>query len=313
MKTKLIAVVGATGAQGGGLVRAIAADESGEFRARAITRKPDGEQARALARLGVEVVGADLDDPASLERAFRGAYGAFCVTNFWEHFSPDKEIAQARNMAAAARATGVQYVIWSTLEDTRKRVPLTDERMPTLQGRFKVPHFDGKGEANACFEELPATLLFTSFHWDNLIHFGMGPKREADGSVSFVLPMGGAKLAGIAAADIGKCALGIFQREHGFVRKSVGIAGEHLSGAQMASELTRALGVPVAHRALSHAAYRALGFPGADNLGNMFQYCQEFEREFGAVRNVPIARALNPELQTFADFLRAHASQIAIG
>src|SRR5262245_13357602 len=160
METKLIAVTGATGAQGGGLTRAILADPRGGFAVRAITRK--AAKARALAELGAEVVEADLDDPVSLHRAFDGAHGAFLVTNFWEHFSPEREIAQARNMAWAAREVGLEHVIWSTLEDTRKRVPLSDPRMPTLQERYKVPHFDGKGEADALFEGLPVTYLLTS-------------------------------------------------------------------------------------------------------------------------------------------------------
>jgi uncharacterized protein YbjT (DUF2867 family) len=120
---KIIAVIGATGAQGGGLVRAIQGDPAGEFRARAITRNPDSDKARALAELGAEVVAGDVDDPESLKRAFEGAYGAYCVTFFWEHFSPEKEMAQVRSMAEAAKAAGVQHVVWSTLEDTREWVP----------------------------------------------------------------------------------------------------------------------------------------------------------------------------------------------
>jgi len=104
---KVIAVVGATGAQGGGLVRAIVADPSGEFSARALTRNVDSEKARQLAELGAEVVAADVEDVGSLKRAFQGAYGAFCVTFFWEHFSPTKEIEHARAMARAAKDTGV--------------------------------------------------------------------------------------------------------------------------------------------------------------------------------------------------------------
>ena len=101
-------------------------------------------------------------------------------------------------MAQAAKDAGVKHVIWSTLEDTRKWVPLTDSRMPTLQGKYKVPHFDAKGEANAVFTELgvPTTFLNTSFYWDNLIHFGMGPKKGADGKLAFTLPMGDKKLPG---------------------------------------------------------------------------------------------------------------------
>src|SRR5215217_5577263 len=121
---QVIAVIGATGAQGGALVRAILADKSGGFAARAITRHVDSDKGKALAAQGAEVVAADLDDQASLERAFAGAYGVFGLTNFWEHFSPEKELAQAANIARAAKAAGAQHVIWSTLEDTRRWVPL---------------------------------------------------------------------------------------------------------------------------------------------------------------------------------------------
>ncbi|MGD8413898.1 MAG: NmrA family NAD(P)-binding protein, partial [Candidatus Latescibacterota bacterium] len=169
---KIIAVVGATGAQGGGLARAILDDPAGGFTARAITRNADSDNAKALAARGAEVVVADLDDEESLNKAFENAYGAYCVTNFWEHFSPEKEIAQAQSMARAARKAKLQHVIWSSLEDTRQWVPLDDGRMPTLMDNYKVPHFDGKGAADHVFAEqgVPTTILRTSFYWDNLVH-----------------------------------------------------------------------------------------------------------------------------------------------
>ena len=145
---KIIAVAGATGTQGGGLVRAIMADHGGPFTVRALTRNPNSDKAKALAALGAEIVHADVDDAASLLRAFQGAYGAYCVTFFWEHMKPEKELAEARNFAQAAKQAKVAHVIWSTLEDTRKLVPLSDNRMPTLRGKYKVPHFDAKGEAD---------------------------------------------------------------------------------------------------------------------------------------------------------------------
>jgi uncharacterized protein YbjT (DUF2867 family) len=237
--TKLITVFGATGAQGGGLARAILDDPEGGFAVRAVTRHADSDKARALAAAGAEVVTADLDDPAGVERAMQGAHGAYCVTNFWEHFSPEKELAQARTLAQAAKAAGVKHVIWSTLEDTRRTVPLDDARMPTLMGRYKVPHFDAKGEAEAFFRDagVPVTFLLTSFYWDNFIHFGMGPKPGADGVLEFVLPMDGARMPGIAAEDIGRCAYGIFKAGPEYIGRTVGIAGEHLSGAEMASAI----------------------------------------------------------------------------
>jgi uncharacterized protein YbjT (DUF2867 family) len=312
---KVIAVVGATGAQGGGLVDAILEDKGGEWKARALTRKLDSEKAKALAARGVEVVSADVDDLESLKRAFAGAYGAFCVTFYWEHFSPEKELAHARAMAQAAQAAALEHVIWSTLEDTRKRVPLTDDRMPTLMGKYKVPHFDAKGESNQAFLDsgVPTTLLHTSFYWDNLIHFGMGPKKGPDGKLAFTLPMGDKKLPGIAAADIGRCAFGIFKRGAEYAGKSVGIAGGHLTGAQMAASLATALGQPVAYNAVTPEAYRSFGFPGADDLGNMFQYKRDFEAEFCGFRDLALTRALNPALQSFEEWLAANKERIPLG
>lgn len=311
---KVIAVVGATGAQGGGLARAILEDPEGEFAVRALTRDPASDKALALAELGAEVVQADLDDVASLHAAFADAYGAFCVTNFWEHFSPDKEQEQARNMAAAARAAGLQHVVWSTLEDTRGWVPLEDDRMPTLMERYKVPHYDAKGEANQFFTDaaVPTTFLLTSFYWDNLVHFGMGPKRAPDGTLLFTLPTADKKLPGIAAADIGRCALGIFRNPADYVGKTVGIAGGHLTGAQMARALSEALGEEVRYNAVSPADYRAFGFPGAEDLGNMFQFKRDFEEYYCGARNLDTSRALNPALQTFEQWLAHNARRIPL-
>src|SRR5437762_10564166 len=172
---KIVAVVGSTGAQGGGLCEAILNDPNGGFACRAITRDPNKDKAKAIAAKGGEVVKADLDDVESLKKAFAGAYAVYGVTNFWEHFSAEKEKAQAKNIADAAKAAGVKHVIWSTLEDTRKLMQPDDKRMPMLQEKYRVPHFDAKAEANASFSGVPTTLLVTSFYWDNLYMFKLAP------------------------------------------------------------------------------------------------------------------------------------------
>ena len=311
---RIIAVVGATGAQGGGLARAILEDPAGGFAVRALVRNPETDAARALARAGAEVVAADVDDEASLARAFAGAHGAYCVTFYWAHFSPDKELAQAGNLARAARAAGVRHALWSTLEDTRRFVPLESQRMPTLMGRYKVPHFDAKGEADELFRQagVPTTLLLTSFYWDNLVHFGMGPKPGPDGTLAITMPMGNARLPGIAAEDIGRCAYGVFKAGPALVGRTVGIAGEHLTGAQMAEALGRALGRPVRYQDVPPEVYRGFGFPGADDLGNMFQFKRDFEADFCRARDVALSRSLNPRLQDFAAWLAANAGRIAL-
>ncbi len=314
MAKKIIAVVGATGSQGGGLARAILADGDGEFALRAITRRPDSERARALASLGAEVVQADLDDLASVERAFVGAWGSYCVTNFWEHFSVEKEMTQARTMAEAAGAAGVRHAIWSTFEDTRDYVALDDDRMPTLQGKYKVPHFDGKAEANRYFLEsgVSTTFLYTSGYFENFIGFGWGPQKGEDGQLTIVFPMDEEKLPLIAAGDIGRCAYGIFQRSEAYAGKTVGVAGEHLTGSEIASALTRALGKPISYTAVPPDVYRGFDFPGADDVGNMFQFWRDFPEVYCGHRSVDESRRLNPDLMTLEAWLAENAGRIPV-
>jgi uncharacterized protein YbjT (DUF2867 family) len=312
---KIIAVLGATGAQGGGLVRSILSDRSGDFTARALTRDVNSDKAKALADLGAEVVAVDIDNYESLKKAFDGAYGVFAVTFFWEHFSPAKENAQAESIAKAAKAAGVKHTIWSTLEDTRNWVPLSDNRMPSLgDGKYKVPHFDGKGESNKYFTEqnLPVTFLLTSFYWDNFIYFGMGPKKGPDGKLAITIPMGDKKLPGIAAADIGKSAYGIFKRGNEFIGKTVGISGGHLTGNQMADSFTKALGREVVYNAVPFDVFRSFGFPGADDLGNMFQFKHDFEEYFCGARSIDFSKSINPSLQSFDQWLEENKSKIPL-
>jgi uncharacterized protein YbjT (DUF2867 family) len=312
---KIIAVLGATGAQGGGLVRSILSDKSGDFTAHALTRDVNSDKAKALADLGAEVVAVDIDNYESLKNAFNGAYGVFAVTFFWEHFSPAKENAQAESIAKAAKAAGVKHTIWSTLEDTRNWVPLSDNRMPSLgDGKYKVPHFDGKGESNKYFTEqnLPVTFLLTSFYWDNFIYFGMGPKKGPEGKLAITIPMGDKKLPGIAAADIGRSAYGIFKRGNEFIGKTVGISGGHLTGKQMADSFTKALGQEVVYNAVPFDVFRSFGFPGADDLGNMFQFKHDFEDYFCGARSIDFSKSINPSLQSFDQWLDENKSKIPL-
>lgn len=311
---KIIAVVGATGSQGGGLVRAILNDPSGEFAVRAITRNSGSEKAKALAELGAEVVEANVEDKASLVNAFIGAWGVFCVTFYWEHYSPEKEKQHAKNLAEAVSEAGPHHVIWSTLEDTRKWIPLYDNRMPTLMGKYKVPHFDSKGESDHYFVNsgVPYTLLLASFYWDNFIFFGMGPQKGPDGKLVLSLPMGDKKLPAIAAEDIGKCALGIFKNPAAYQGKTIGICGDQPTGYEMAEKLSKALNKEISYNAVPFDVYRGLGFPGAEDLGNMFQFYHDFDEYFCGSRSVDGAKALNPELQSFDQWLEKHKSQLGV-
>jgi uncharacterized protein YbjT (DUF2867 family) len=311
---KIIAVIGATGTQGGGLVDAIFNDKSGEFVVRAITRNVNSDKVKALSEKGVEVVQADLDDIESLKKAFKGAYAAYCVTNYWEHFSPEKEKIQAKNLAEATKETGVSHVIWSTLEDTRNWIPLNDDRMPTLMDSYKVPHFDAKGESNKFFEEagVPTTFMIASFYWDNFIHFGMGPAKGPDGKLAITFPIGDKKLAGISADDIGKCAYGIFKNGDKYIGETIGIAGDHLTGNEMAEKFSKALDKEIHYNSVPPEVYRSFGFPGAEDLGNMFQFHRDFQKDHLEVRDLERTKSLNPELKNFEQWLNENKSKISI-
>ncbi|SEH92997.1 Uncharacterized conserved protein YbjT, contains NAD(P)-binding and DUF2867 domains [Mycolicibacterium rutilum] len=312
MTTDVIAVVGATGNQGGGLARAILTDPSSAFRVRAITRDATSAKARQLAADGAEVVSADLDDLDSMTRAFDGARGAFVVTNYWANRTPEEEAArtraeaelhQAETAARAAKAAGVQHVIWSTLEDTREHFG-DDERVPTVEGRYKVPHFDAKAEADNFFTEhgVPTTFLRTTGFYEGFTS-DLQPVRGEDGTLVLTLPMADKTMAAIAVGDIGRTALGIFKRGAEFVGETVSIAGDHLTGEQFAAELAAFHGEPVRYRPQTWDGFRALPFPVAVEMGNMFQYYAEDSERFVGVRDLDVVRSLNPELQSFRDWL----------
>src|SRR5205085_12334638 len=138
--------------------------------------------------------------------------------------------------------------------------------------------FDAKGEADRHFAHLASTFLLASFYWDNLYTVGLAPKKGPDGSYSWTFPMGDKRLAGIAAEDIGKAAYGIFKGGREYIGRRIGVGSEHLTIEEMGAKLSKGLGLgPVKYHAVEPAAYRAFGFPGADEMGNMFQVYRDFE------------------------------------
>jgi uncharacterized protein YbjT (DUF2867 family) len=310
---KIIAVVGATGQQGGGLARAILADPSSEFTVRALTRKPGSDAAKALAEAGAEVVEADLDDPSTLKAAFEGVYGAYVVTAFWEYNSPDREAAHARTAVDAVKAAGVKHVIWSTLPDTRELFPLHDDRMPTLHGKYKVPHFDVKGESDQLFLDagVPTTFLSTSFYFEALRDV-FAPRRGDDGKLFISLPMADKVLPGVAAEDIGRTAYGIFKRGTDLVGQTVHLAGDKLTGAQYAAAFSKVFGEEVVYRPQALADMRAQGFPGADEFANTFQYFADAADSFAGARDPEYIRTINAGLLDFESWVTLHQDEFKI-
>ncbi|MBJ7341112.1 NmrA/HSCARG family protein [Mycolicibacterium sp.] len=318
---KVIAVVGATGSQGGGLVRAILEDPAQEFRVRALTRSAQSANARELASAGADVVEADLENGPSLRAAFEGIDGAFVVTNYWAPRTADDEakrtrasmeLTQADTAALAAKQAGVGHVIWSTLEDTREFFG-SDDDVPDVDGAYKVPHFDAKAEADALFREydVPTTFLRTTLFYEGFTD-SMGPRRREDGKLVLTLPMADQRLPGIAVADIGRTALGIFRRGAEFIGSTVSIAGDHLTGEQYAAAMGDALGEEVHYQPLGWNEFRAQGFPGAVEMGNMFQYYAQNSANFVGDRDLARVRELNPGLLSFRDWLALPDNEIRV-
>ncbi|MDX8028926.1 NmrA/HSCARG family protein [Lentzea sp. BCCO 10_0856] len=308
---KIIAVVGSTGEQGGAVARALLAD--GEFAVRALTRDTESAAAKKLAELGAEVVAADLYDVDSLRRAFDGAYGAYLVTPFFTHMSAAKELEEVTNLVEAAK--GLRHVVWSTLEDTREVISLDDDRMPTLDEKYKVPHFDVKGgEADALFEQagLPTTYVRMSFYWNNLLR-DMAPHRAAGGALTLSLPMGESKISGIASEDIGKAIVSVLKRPSETIGHTIGLGSEHLTGEQVAEAFSEVLGETVRYEPMSHNDFRALGFPAAAELGNMFQYYAEFSDHILPRRDAGLTREIVPTWLTLKEFLSLHREEITAG
>jgi uncharacterized protein YbjT (DUF2867 family) len=307
MSKPLITVFGATGRQGGALAQALLAQ--GEWRVRAVTRQPQAAAALTLAARGAEICQADLDQPDSLGPAMAGAHGVFAVTDFWQHLDARRERRQAEHLAqAAAGVRGLRQLVWSTLEDTRDFFPADGSHFALLQGAYNVPHMDAKGEANASFIQrgLPVTLLLTSFYWDNLLAPGLGPQRAADGVLELALPLGDARLPGIAVADIGACAAALFDGTEG--QRRVGIASEHLRGPELAERLAEHLGEPVRFRDVPLDEFARLPFPGAEDLAAMFRFKQIANDLLCAARPVAATRALHPGLQDLRGWLRRQAA-----
>lgn len=169
---KLIAVIGAAGQQGGGVVRALEAGS--QFKVRALSRQPGKHPA-----LADEVVEADLNQPETLAAAFRGAYGVFLVTNFWEEGTD--EVKQATAAVRAAKDAGVEHFIWSTLPNVEA----------ISGGTLDVPHFTGKAKVDPIVKEAGFThhtFVIAPFYYQSLVG-ALAPQTQADGSVGWALPL----------------------------------------------------------------------------------------------------------------------------
>jgi uncharacterized protein YbjT (DUF2867 family) len=250
-----------------------------------------------------------------------GAYGAFLVEDFWSHRDAEREIAQAHNLADAAKAAGVSHAVYSTLDDSREHIPADGSRMPVLQRRFNVPHYDAKAEACARFRDigLPCTFLVTSIFFESFT--GEGPVapiapqrvRGPDGAprLRITFPMGRAHMPAIAVGDIGRAVVSVLKQPEVYLGQTLGLAGDALTGEEMAAAFTRVLGIPTEYVSPSFDEFRNAGFPGAEELANQFQFWHDAEAHYCGIRDPATARRLVPGLQTFEAWLGRNKHRFA--
>jgi len=286
----LIAVVGATGSQGGSVARFL--KNSGKYRVRGLTRNTDSDAAQKLQAEGIELVVADLTNKESLVNAFSGCYGVFGVTNYWE--APDKpeiELQQGHNIADAAKQAGIKHVVFSSLEDCEK----------LSGGKYKVAHFDGKARIAEYMKSigLSVTEVRLAFYMDNF-QTNMHPKDE-NGTWVFSLPMGNKRMAMVAVQDIGGIVLYTFDHPNESIGKVYGVAGDALTGEEIAQQFTQVTGKPAIYRDIPVEVFKKFPFPGAAELGNMFQFYQDSATK---VNDVPHCKQIYPQLKSFKDWLQ---------
>ena len=285
----LILVTGATGAQGGSVAHFLL--QSGTFRVRALTRHPQSDKAQALRQAGAELVAGDLTDKDSLLQAMQGCDGVFGVTNFWEHFT--KEYEHGVNLVDAAVDCGVKQLVLSTLPS------VTD----LTKGALPVPHFDIKAqlEAYARSKKPDTTFVHLAFYYQNF--FGFIPlQKQPDGSFSFGFPLGDSPMAAVSVKDLGGILLPVFQHPDKWAGKTIAAAGDYMTGHEYAAILSNVSGKRVVYQYIPREQYAALGFPGAEEVANMFEYYR-LHTPYGeeAVRQ---SRVLYPALKSFEQQLQ---------
>jgi uncharacterized protein YbjT (DUF2867 family) len=290
-----ILVIGATGAQGGSVARALLARK--QFNVRALTRKPDSDAAQALRALGAEIVKGDLDDRASLEAALRGVYGVYGVTNFWEHF--DREEVHGTNLVEAVAAANVKHFVFSTLPPIAKET----------EGRLRSPHFDIKAEHEEHARRLgiPSTFIHVPFYYENFLYF-FPPRAAGDGTYQIAFPQGATPLAAMSVEDVGAVAASIFEQPEAYIGKTVKLAGDEIPAKEYAAAMGHAAGVEVRYAYMPRAAFAALGFPGAEDLADMFEYYRLHIPS--RARDIESTRTLNPELQDFDAWVTRNAARL---
>ncbi|XP_040212207.1 nmrA-like family domain-containing protein 1 [Rana temporaria] len=288
---KTITVFGATGAQGGSVVKALLQDKS--FAVRAVTRDVTKPAAQKLKEAGAEVVSADLDNETSVKAALKGTYGAFVVTNFWEHMDKDKEVKQGKQIADLCKQLELKHVIYSGLENVQK---LTG-------GKLEVPHFDSKGLVEEYFRQIkvPMTSVRLAFYFENFLTLCRPQKCQDGKTYQLVIPMGDIPMDGISVTDLGPIVCSVLKNPSEYAGKDIGLSADKLTIRQYAEIMSEVTGKTIVDSKITPEAYIKLDLPVVQEMNSMFLFYH-----MRPDRNVALTRKLNPNVKTFKQFMEAN-------
>lgn len=285
---KIILVTGATGAQGGSVAKALLNEN--KFAVRILTRNAKSPKAIALQEAGAEIAEGDLDDMQSLLPAMKDVYGVFGVTSFWEHY--EKEYQHGKNLVDAVHQSGISHFVYSTLPNYKQ----------LSGGKLSVPHCDLKAELEEYTKSLsiPATFMRIAFYYENFLSFFPLQKDEND-NFFFGFPQGDTKLSIVTVEDMGGVVAPVFNHPEEYIGRVVGVVGEDLSCDEYAAILSKVLKQNVYYKYIPRDLYAGFGFPGAEELANMF----EVQRLYIKERHLDLIESygLNPSMQRFEKWL----------
>jgi uncharacterized protein YbjT (DUF2867 family) len=303
VRPPVIAVFGATGMQGGGVVEALLRSGNWSHRIRALTRDPENLKARALKERGVEVVQCDMTDRGSIKKALTDVSTVFCVTDFYDSSTRNSggqlgEATVGNNVAEVAKEVGVQHFILSSLCDMNQ----------ATGGKYFVAHFTGKHRVTERVRELNFpfhTVVMPGLYWQNFGSLFIKLRRAEDGAIELALPVkGSTQVPGIDIRDLGPVVEKIARDPAAFNRKDIPVAAEYISLEEIVQTLGESLGIPGWYCQLSDEDFRKVFTKpdSADEWRDMFKAFQEFDY-YGTRADLGAAHALNPDLKGWKDYL----------
>jgi len=299
MSKRIIAVIGATGSQGGSVVRALL--NSGNWTVRAITRKPDSPAALALKEKGAEIVVANIDNADDLAKAFAGAYGVFGVTNFYEA-GEEGELRQGKLAVDVAKQQHVTHFVFAGLSNVKK----------VSGDKYNAPHFTGKAEIDDYLfaSGLTGTSVQIACYYENFTSYFI-PRPTDDGGYAVALAVPpDTQFATASVADIGAVVEKVFENKDEFAGKIVPVAGSYLSPNELVAVIAKVWGKPVTYNYIPREVYAKFPFPHAGEFADMFAYFGEFGYYGEKANGIDIwaGKKLVPNLKTWEQFVHEHLS-----